>query len=108
DCFGKRLRGLLRQVVTDAALDRPVLIFAGELLGVSARGRVRRTVGVALHGDGRHADGGRGRETLFQLVVFSFALGQALPPAVIVDHDVDVIRIVEGCRGTVERGVVEF
>jgi len=45
-------RGFLRQIVTDAAGDRAVRVFAGEFLGVGARLRMRRAVGVALERDG--------------------------------------------------------
>ena len=48
-----------------------------------------------------------GGKPLFQIVVFRLAFSQAEPPAVIVDHDGDVIRIVEGRRAAIERGVVE-
>ena len=44
---------------------------------------------------------------LFQIVVFRLAFGQTEPPAVVVDDDGDVIRIVEGRRAAIERGVVE-
>ena len=50
---------------------------------------------------------GRGKP-LFQIVVFRLALGQAEPPAVIMDHDGDMIRIVERCRGAIEGGIVEI
>src|SRR5262245_64171 len=56
DGLGKRFRGLLRKVVADAALDRPVLVRTYELAGVGARFGVRGAVGVALEGDRRHAD----------------------------------------------------
>ena len=46
-------------------------------------------------------------EPLFQIVIFRLAFGQAEPPAVIVDHDGDVIRVVEGRRAAIERGIVE-
>ena len=55
---GEGLWGFLRQIVPDAALDDPVLIFAGELLGIGAGLRVRRAIGVALHRDRRHGDSG--------------------------------------------------
>jgi hypothetical protein len=57
DGFGESLRSLLRQVVPDAALDDPMLVFAGEFAGVGAGVRVRRTVGVSLQGDGGDRDG---------------------------------------------------
>src|SRR5208282_578907 len=36
------------------------------------------------------------------------AFSQAEPPAVVMDHDGDVVRIVEGRRAAIERGVVEL
>jgi hypothetical protein len=64
DGLREGLRGLLRQVVADAALDQPVFIAPGELLRVGTGVRVRRTVGIAFHGDGRHTDGrGQGPAT---------------------------------------------
>ena len=100
-------RGLLREVVADAALDRPVRIRARELRGVGARLRMGCTVGVALERDRGHGDDGAFGEPLLQLGVLGFAFGQPQPPAVVVDHDRDVIRVVEGRRAAIERGVVE-
>jgi len=105
--LGKGLRRLLRQVVTDAAGDRPVLIFAGEFLRVSSGLRVRRTIGVALKRDRRDRDRWKLREPLFQIFVFGLAVRKRKPPAVIVDHDGDVIRIVECRRAALESGIVE-
>ena len=44
---------------------------------------------------------------LFQVVVSRLAFGEAEPPAVIMDRDVDVIRIVERRRRAIEGGVVK-
>ena len=44
---------------------------------------------------------------LFEIVVFRLAFSQSDPPAVIMDHDGDVIRVVEGRRGAIERGIIE-
>ena len=44
---------------------------------------------------------------LLQIVILRLAFGQAEPPAVIVDHDADVIRVVEGRGAAIERGVIE-
>jgi hypothetical protein len=41
------------------------------------------------------------------MIVFRLALGQAEPPAIIVDRDGDVVRIVERRRAPVERRVIE-
>jgi len=46
-------------------------------------------------------------ELLFQGVVSRLTFGQAQPPAVIVDDDADVIRVVEGLCGAIERRIIE-
>src|SRR5260370_34033061 len=46
-------------------------------------------------------------EPLFQLVIFRLAFSQSEPPAIIMDHDADMIRIVEGRCAAIERGIVE-
>ena len=38
---------------------------------------------------------------------FALAFGQCEPPPIIVDHDGDVIRIVEGRRAAIERRIIE-
>src|SRR5262249_27408622 len=107
DRLGEGLRGFLGQVVPDAACDGPVLVVAGELAGVGAGVRVRRAVGVAFERDGGHGDGPGGTPRRLQVVVVRLAGGQAQPPPIIVDHDGDVIGVVEGGRGARERGVIE-
>jgi len=62
----------------DAAVDDPVFVLAGEFAGVGAGVRVRRTVGVALQGDGGHGDGREIGEPPLQVVVLRLAGGQAL------------------------------
>src|SRR5215472_19337065 len=107
DGLGERLRGYLWQVVPDAAGDEAVLVLAGEFLGVGAGVRMRGAVGVAFHRDGGDRDDRAGGESLFQFVVFCLARGEREPPAIIMNHDRDVIWIVEGGGAAVERGVVE-
>lgn len=48
DGFGQALRGFLRQIVPDAALDNAVRIFARELLCIGTWVRMRRTVGITF------------------------------------------------------------
>src|SRR4051812_22588762 len=67
-----------------------------------------RAIGVPFHGDGGHADDRTGGEALFQLVVLRLTFGQAKPPAIVVNHDGDMVWIVEGGRAAVEGGVVEL
>src|SRR5262245_23432268 len=85
-----------------------MLVFTGEFPGVGAWLRMWRAIGVTFQGDGRRADHRGGGEPLLQLVVFPLAVGQAEPPAVIMDHDVDMIRVVEGRRAAIEGGIVEL
>jgi hypothetical protein len=68
---------------------------------------MRRAVGVTFHGDGGHGDHRSCRKPFFDVVIFRIALRQAQPPAVIMDHDVDMIRIVEGRRAAIERSIIE-
>jgi hypothetical protein len=104
----KGLRGFLRQVVADAAADGPVRIFAREHFGIGAGFRMRRTVGVAFQGDGGHGDDRGASKPLFQIVVFRLAFRETEPPAVIMDHDADMIGIVERLRGAIECGIVKI
>jgi hypothetical protein len=66
-----------------------------------------RAVCVAFERDGRHRDDGSFGEALLEFGVFGFAFGQPEPPPIVVDHDRDVIRVVEGRGAAVEGGVVE-
>src|SRR5258705_11036311 len=95
DGFGKRLRSFLRQVVPNAAFDQPVRILAREFLGVGAGLRMRRAVGVAFHGDGRHGDDREFGKPLFQGVELRLAFRETKPPTVVVNRDGDMIGIVE-------------
>src|SRR5690349_7887585 len=63
---------------------------------------------VALHRDRRCGDLWGGRETLIQVVVFRYAIGQAQTAAVVMDHDGDMVGIVEGGSGTFIGGVIEL
>ena len=51
-----------------------------------------RTVGITFESDGGHANHWRLGKTSFQFVVFRLAGSQTDPPAVIVNHDADVVR----------------
>src|SRR4051812_44608922 len=102
------LRSLLRKVVTDATRDRAMYVLAYKLLCIGFWWRVRRAVGVAFECDGRDFDCEAGGETLLELVILRLTLCQTLSPAVVVDHDVDVIRIVERRGASIECGVVKL
>src|SRR5437762_5687707 len=66
------------------------------------------TIGIALERNSGHGDDRTLRKSLFQIVILRLAFSEAEPPAIIVDHDGDVIRIIERCRAAVECGVIEF
>jgi hypothetical protein len=70
---GKRVRGFLWEVVSDASLDGPVRIRVRELRGTGTWIRMGRTVGVALERDRGHGDDGALGEPLLLLFVASFA-----------------------------------
>jgi hypothetical protein len=108
DSLGKCLRPLLGQIVPDAAVDHSMLVFAGEFLRIRARVRVGCAIGIALERDSGHRDDRSCGEPLFQIVVFCLALGEAEPLPVIVDHDTDVIGIVEGRSAALEGGIIEL
>jgi hypothetical protein len=107
DGLGKGLRGFLRQIVPDAVLDDPVLIFAREFLGIGTGIRVWCTISIPFKGNGGHGDDRAFGKPPFQIVIFRLAIGQAKPPAVIVDDDLDMIWIVEGRGAAIEGGIIE-
>src|SRR5712691_5398399 len=95
DRLGKSLRGFLRKIVSNATRDGSVLVFAREFFGVGAGIRVWGTIGIAFEGDGGNGDYREFGKPLFEVGIFWFAVSQTEPPAVVMDHDADVIRIVK-------------
>ena len=91
----------------DTARDDPVFISAREFPGIGIVVRVRCAVGIAFEGNRWHGDVRTFREPLFQIVILPLAFSQPEPPAVIVDHDADMIRVVEGRCAALEGGIVE-
>ena len=91
----------------DAARDDPVRISAREFLGIGTGIRVWCPIGIAFKSNRGHGDVRTFGEPLFQLVIFRLAFSQSEPPAIIMDHDADMIRIVEGRGAALEGGIVE-
>ena len=56
---------------------------------------MRRTIGITFHRYGGHGDDRTFGQPFFQIIIFRFAFGEALPPAVVVDDDFNVVWIVE-------------
>ena len=94
DSFRKRLRGFLRQIVTNATFNYSVRISAREFPGIRASIRVWCTIGITFKGNGGHSDYRTCGKPLFQLVVLPVSRSKAQPPTIIMDHDVDLIRVV--------------
>jgi hypothetical protein len=101
------LRRFLREIVSNAALDGSMFVFAGEFLRVGTRRWVRRAIGVTFERNGRDSDDGIDGQPLFQIGILRFPLGEALAPAIVVDGDGNVVRVFEGLCAALEGGVIE-
>src|SRR5215831_19236463 len=104
----KRLGRLLRQIVSNAALDEPEFVFAREFFGVRAWLRMWRAIGVTFHRDRRHTDNGTLCQPRLKLVILRLAVSETDAPTVVVNYDLDVIRIIESGGRTIEGRVVEL
>ena len=92
----------------DAAGDDPEGIFAREFFAVgSVVVGVWRAVGVTFENDCGHCDHWACSELLFILIVFRLAFSKVEAPAIVVDDDGDMIRVVEGLCGAIVGCVVE-
>jgi hypothetical protein len=60
-----------------------------------------------LKRDGGNRDHREFGQPLFQLGISRLAIGQAEPPAIVMNHDRDMIRVVEGRGAAPECGIVE-
>ena len=54
---------------------------------------MRCTIGITFHRYGGHGDDRTFGQPFFEIIIFRFAFGEALPPAVVVDDDFNVVRI---------------
>src|SRR5690242_13922636 len=82
-------------------------VLAGELCGIGSRLRMRRAVRVTFHSDSGDADCRTCGEPLLYVLVPGLACGESQPPTIGVDHDADVIRVVERRCAPLERRVAE-
>ena len=106
DGIRERLRRLLRHVVPDA-VENAVRVRTGEHLAVGGAVFVG-AVEVAADRDRRHGNRRASSQLAVEVVVLRFALCQTKPPAIVVDDDVDMIRIGERRGRAVIGGVVEL
>ncbi len=93
--LSKGVWSFLRQIVPYPALEKARRIPARELLPVRTGFRMRRTVGIAFEGNGGHGDDRTPCQSLFELVVPRLALGEAETPSIVMNYDLDMIRVVE-------------
>jgi hypothetical protein len=107
DSLGKGLGRFLGQIVPDAARDDPVFIAAREFPDIGTDVRVKCPIGIVFQGNRGHGDVRKFGEPLFQLIVLRLAFSQSEPIAIKMDHDADMIRVVEGRGAALEGGLVE-
>src|ERR1700722_12296659 len=93
DRLRKGLRSFLRKIVTDTAGERAMVILAREFVAVRRWREMRGAIRIAFHGDGREGDRRAGEKLVLELVVLRLTLSHIDPPAVVVDHDGDVVRV---------------
>ena len=68
---------------------------------------MRGTIGIAFKRNSGYGNSRCFGKPLFQFIVLRLACGQSEPPAIIVDHDADMIRVLEGCSAALEGGIIE-
>src|SRR5215475_4368679 len=64
-------------------------------------------VGITFEGNSGNGDDRTLGQPLVQMGIFGLAFSQREPPPIIMDHDCNVIRIVEGRCATIERRIIE-
>src|SRR5271165_6793952 len=94
--------------MANASFNKSVRIPAREFLGIGGGGWVRRTVCITFECNGGYSDKRPGSKSLFHFIVFRLALHQAEPPTVVVNHDADMVWVIEGGCTTLESGIVEI
>src|ERR1700752_1540651 len=82
-------------------------ILAGESLRIRTGIRMRRAIGIAFQGNCRNGDDRTVSEPLLQIVITRLAFNEAKTPTVIVNHDLSMIRILEGRGTAIKGGIVE-
>jgi hypothetical protein len=93
--------------VSDTTSDEAVFVLARELSAIGCVDGMRRTVRVPFHGDRRHGNHRTRGQSLLQFIVLRLTLCQADSPAVVMNHNVQVIGILKRRGGAIEGGIVE-
>src|ERR1700722_1474021 len=76
--------------------------------GCAAIGRRRNAVRITIERDGWNLNRGLRRQAALQIGITRIAGGEPVAVTIAVDHDVDIIGIIEGRRGPVEGRIVEM
>jgi hypothetical protein len=76
-----------------------VLISAREFFCVGTGRRIWRAIGIAFKRNGRNRDDWTLGKLPFEVVVFRLTFCQLEAPAIIVDHDGDMIGVIKGGCG---------
>src|ERR1700730_2490292 len=71
-----------------------------------AVGRRDNAVGVAVQRDGRHRNGRQRRQLALELGILRIAVGKTEAMTIAVDHDVDIVWVVERRRRPLETRIV--
>ena len=108
DSLGKGLGRFLGQIVSDAALDDPVRVFAGEFPGIGTCVEMWCAVGVAFKRNGGHGDDRAFGKPLIQIAILWLAFSEAEPSAIIMNYDSDMIGIVEGRSRAIECRIIKI
>src|SRR5262245_8807104 len=82
-------------------------VLAREFLCIGTAVLVGCAISITFKGDRGHCDHRTFSKPLFKLVILRLAFGQAQSPAVIVDDDTDMIRVIKGGSAALERRIVE-
>jgi len=67
-----------------------------------------RAVCIAFKRDGGHCDRWAQGKAFIKIVILTLAVGQAEPPAIIVNDDAHVVGVIKGPRAALECGIVEI
>src|SRR6478672_9894768 len=73
DSLSECLGSFLRQIMSDAAGNRPLRVFAGEFVRVSTWLGMRRPIGIPFKSNRGHGDDRGSGQTRLQFVVFGLA-----------------------------------
>src|SRR5579864_5620029 len=84
-----------------------MFIFTRELRAIRRSGCVWRPVRITLKGDRGYGNDRTFCQPFFQIVIFWLTLGEADPPAIVVDCDGDMVGVLKCSCRAIKRGVIE-